>query len=304
MSTRRDALKHLVMAAGTAVLPVSAAPSGTAAFAYCLNMSTLRGHKLGFRKELETAAKAGFRSVEIWVDTLQEFVKSGHSVADARRLAGDLGITLENAIGFAPWIVPDAAARAKGVDQLKQEMELLHGAGCRRIATPPAGATTGERLDLYEVADRYHHILELGIQAGVIPQLELWGFSKNLSKLGEVLFVAVQSGLPQARVLLDVYHLYKGGSGNATLPLAGTAGMEIFHLNDYPGTIPVDKVTDADRVYPGDGVAPIGDILRTIRKADHPIILSLEVFNKSYWAQDALTVARTGLAKLKAVTPR
>ncbi|SDL51989.1 sugar phosphate isomerase/epimerase family protein [Siphonobacter aquaeclarae] len=303
MSTRREALKNLLVVAGAAVLPIPALALPSGSFTYCLNMSTLRGHKLGFRKELETASKAGFRSVEIWVDTLQEYVKSGNSVADARRLAGDLGITLENAIGFAPWIVPDAAARAKGVEQLKQEMELLHGAGCRRIATPPAGATTGERLDLYEVADRYHHILELGIQTGVIPQLELWGFSKNLSKLGEVLFVAAQSGLPQARILLDVYHLYKGGSGNATLPLAGTAGIEIFHVNDYPGTIPVDKIGDGDRVYPGDGVAPIKDILRTIRKADHPIVLSLEVFNKTYWAQDALAVAKTGLAKLKAVTP-
>jgi hypothetical protein len=30
-------------------------------------------------------------------------------------------------------------------------------------------------------------------------------------------------------------------------------------------------------------------------------ILSLEVFNKAYWKQDALVVAKTGLAKMKQV---
>jgi sugar phosphate isomerase/epimerase len=96
--------------------------------------------------------------------------------------------------------------------------------------------------------------------------------------------------------------LYKGGSGIETLPLVGMDAIEIFHVNDYPANIPATAITDADRVYTGDGVAPIRRILQSIRSAERPVIISLEVFNNNYYAQDPLLVAQTALAKMKAVT--
>ncbi|WP_428660216.1 sugar phosphate isomerase/epimerase family protein [Runella sp.] len=304
-TTRRQTLAALASAAGAGLLPdtANATVAKTPAFIPCLNMSTIRGQKLGFVKELETAAKAGFRSVEIWIDSLQTFIKEGGTPAQARKIMGDLGITAENAIGFAPWIIDDEAARAKGVAQLKSEMELLAQVGCMRVATPSVGAQTPQspRIDLLKAAERYRAILEISDQTGVIPQLELWGFSKNLNKLSEVMYVAIESGHPSARVLLDVYHLYKGGSSLDSLKLVGKPGVEIFHVNDYPSTLTPAAITDADRVYPGDGVAPIAQILKIIKNPERPIVLSLEVFNKTYYAQDALAVAKTGLAKINKV---
>ena len=77
--------------------------------------------------------------------------------------------------------------------------------------------------------------------------------------------------------------------------------MHVFHLNDYPADPPRAEITDAHRVYPGDGVAPLPDILRTLRDIGFRGMLSLELFNRDYWQQDALAVARTGLEKMKAV---
>jgi 2-keto-myo-inositol isomerase len=301
--TRRQTFSLLAATTGMSMLSESAnavEPSKSVSFTPCLNMSTLRGHKLGYVKELETASKAGFRSVEIWMDTLQEFIKNGNTPAQARKVAEDVGIKLENAIGFAAWIVDDEASRAKGVDQLKREMELLAQVGCMRVATPPVGAQTPQspKIDLQKAAERYRVILDISDQTGVIPQLELWGFSKNLNKLSEVMYVAVESGHPSARLLLDVYHLYKGGSSLDTLKLVGKTGVEIFHINDYPANFPRETIVDADRVYPTDGIASIAQILKTIKNPDRPIVLSLEVFNKTYYAQDALLVAKTGLAKI------
>ena len=302
---RRQTLAVLASTAGAGLLPDTAIASSakTPAFIPCLNMSTIRGQKLGFVKELETASKAGFRSVEIWIDSLQTFIKEGGTPAQARKLLGDLGITAENAIGFAPWIIDDDAARAKGVDQLKREMELLAEVGCMRVATPSVGAQTPQspKIDLKKAAERYRTILDISDQTKVIPQMDVWGFSKNLNKLSEVMYVAIESGHPSARVLLDVYHLYKGESSLDSLKLVGKPGVEIFHINDYPSTLPPANITDADRIYPGDGVAPIAQILKIIKNPDRPIVLSLEVFNKTYYAQDALLVAKTGLAKINKV---
>jgi sugar phosphate isomerase/epimerase len=57
-------------------------------------------------------------------------------------------------------------------------------------------------------------------------------------------------------------------------------------------------------VYPGDGTGPLPEILRTLRNTGGPKVLSLELFNRKYWEQDPLEVAKTGLAKLKAVAEK
>jgi 2-keto-myo-inositol isomerase len=303
---RRQALTS-VLAASAAVstataLPLSSKKEKPGSFIYSLNMSTLRGHNLGFRKELEVASKAGFKSVEIWINTLQDFLKTGGSLADAKRIIDDLGLKVEDAIGFATWIVDDQTARSKALDLLKMEMDQLAKIGCPRVAAPPMGATTGEMLELPKMAERYRKILELGDQTGVVPHLELWGFSKNLSRVGELLYVAVESGHPSARVLMDVYHLHKGGSGMDSVKDVGKPLIEIFHVNDYPAAPPRDTIVDADRIYPGDGTAPLKDLLKILKNPEKPVILSFEVFNKNYYALDALLVAKTGLEKMKKVT--
>ena len=112
---------------------------------------------------------------------------------------------------------------------------------------------------------------------------EVWGFSKSLSRLGETALVAIESGHPSACILADVYHLYKGGSGFAGLRVLGSAGLQVFHMNDYPANLPRTKITDADRIYPGDGVAPLVPILRDLHALGFRGMLSLELFNRTYW---------------------
>ena len=304
MLNRRSALKlSAASAAAALVTPFqsnAAAPVPPADFKFCLNMSTLRGHKLGYIKELETASKAGFRSAEIWIDSLQQYLNAGGTVKEARSRMDGLGIVAEDAIGFARWIVDDETVRKQGIEQLKKEMDILAQIGCKRIAAPPAGATDTPGLDLRKAAERYRVILELGDKTGVVPHLELWGFSKNLNRASEVMFVALESGHPSARVLLDTYHLYKGGSPIETLSLISKTAVEIIHVNDYP-SINRETITDADRVHPGDGVGPVKQILKTLKRSDQPLILSEEVFNKNYYAQDPLEVAKTAMEKMKKI---
>jgi len=70
-------------------------------------------------------------------------------------------------------------------------------------------------------------------------------------------------------------------------------------MNDYPASKPVNEQTDADRVYPGDGAAPVKQVLRDLQAMGGTKVLSLELFNNDYWKEDALLVAKTGLQKMK-----
>ena len=309
MSDRLD--RRELLAAGGAALAALAASDSLAAEAeataekaprvrYCLNTSTLREHKLPLAEVIDIAAEAGYDGIEPWLGEIQRHVEEGGSLKDLQSRIADRGLTVESAIGFARWIVDDDAERAKGLEAARRDMEAIKAIGGSRIAAPPAGATGEPGLDLLRAAERYGALLDAGREIGVTPQLEVWGFSKNLSRLGETAFVAIESGRPDACILPDVYHLYKGGSDFAGLALLSGAAMHVFHLNDYPDTPGRPDITDAHRVYPGDGVAPLPHILKILFENGFQGALSLELFNKDYGRQDPRAVAKTGLAKMRA----
>lgn len=273
-------------------------------FIFCLNTATIRGQKLGIEKEIELAAKAGYTAIEPWIDSLDQFVKSGGKLSDLKKRLSDSGVTVESAIGFPQWIVDDEARRAKGLDQAKREMDMVAQIGGKRFAAPPAGATDVPGLDLLKAAERYRALLEASEDSGVVPQLELWGFSKNLNRLGECVGVAIEAAHPKACVLADVYHLYKGGSDYHGIGLLGPKAIHVLHMNDYPAEPAREKIDDSFRTYPGEGIAPIEAILRALHNTGGQKVLSLETFNRKYWAEDPLTVLKTGLQKMKAAAAK
>ena len=266
---------------------------------YCLNTSTINHAQVPVREQFRIAATTGYDSVEIWMRDIEQFVREGGTIADLAKEVADLGLGIDSAIAFGNWIVDDDGKRQAGIDQCRRDMETLRALGGRRIAAPPAGATRQPGLNLDSAAARYHELLEVGKSVDVLPQLELWGSSANLSTLPQLLYVAAAANHPDACVLLDVYHLYKGGSDFSNLGLVPGTQMHCLHMNDYPRQPSRDAIGDQDRVYPGDGIAPMNHILRTLFSVGFAGALSLELFNRTYWEQPPVEVARIGLDKMK-----
>lgn len=308
MTDRRKFLK--VSAAGSAFavcLPAKTTSASVVAPArdkskirYCLNMSTIQGQKLTVPEQIKVAADAGYDAIEPWIRDIRKFVELGGSLSDLKKQIDDAGLIVESAIGFAKWIVDDEGQRTNGLKEARSDMELLNSIGGKRIAAPPIGAHKESGPDLPTIARRYRKLLELGAETGVTPQLELWGFSKTLSKLGELAYVATEAGHADACVLPDFYHIYKGGSEFAGLKMIEASRMHVFHINDYPD-MPRETIGDKHRVYPGDGVCDLPEIIGELIDAGFAGCFSLELFNREYWKQEALTVAKTGLEKMKAV---
>ncbi len=269
-------------------------------FTYCLNTATIRGQGLSIVDEVGLAAKAGYQAIEPWINELERHVEKGGTLRDLGRRIADAGLRVPSAIGFAEWIVDDDGRRRKGLERARRDMDMVRQIGGTRIAAPPAGATK-EAVNLHRAAERYRVLLEIGDKIGVTPQVELWGFSRSLNRLGETALVAIESGHSRACILADVYHLYKGGSEFGGLRILNGAAMHTFHVNDYPAKPPRGEITDAHRVYPGDGTAPLARILRGLRETGFRGAISLELFNREYWKQDAATVLRNGIARMRAV---
>jgi sugar phosphate isomerase/epimerase len=270
-------------------------------FRSCLNTATIMGQNLSLTQEIEITAKAGYDAIEPWLSKLEKHAKDGGSLKDIGKRTRDVGLVIPDVIGFFEWIVDDEGRRKKGLEIAKKAMDLVQQVGGQRLAAPPVGATETAGLNLLHAAERYRALLELGDKMGVVPVAEVWGFSKTLGRLGEAALVAIESGHPKACVLADVFHLYKGGSGHGGLKLLSSAALPIIHMNDYPADPPRDKIKDENRIYPGDGIAPLKVMLRDLRTVGFQGYLSLEVFNRGYWKEDALVVARTGLEKMRAI---
>ncbi len=294
-------------AAAVAALPCCAVsqdakPSPkTPPFRYGLNFGTLRGFKLSVSDEIDVAAKAGYQSIEPWAQPIGEYLKKGGKLADLKKQIDDHGLIVEDLCAFFPWIVDDDAKRREGIEQMQREMDWANQLGCSRIAATCAGATDARLDDFRVLGDRYRTILEIGDKIGVIPQLEIWGKVKTLNSLADALAIAAWAGHPKAELLLDVFHLYRGGSPFEGLAMLNGRKMNTMHVHDYPADPPREKIEDRDRVYCGDGIAPLKAIFRTLCDIGFAGCLSFEVFNPSYWATgDPLLVAKTGLEKMKA----
>lgn len=271
---------------------------------YCLNTSTINGGVVPVRQQLKIASQAGYQAIELWLRDVEKFVSEGGKLDDLRKELSDLGLGLDSAIAFGKWIVDNDEERKAGLEQCRRDMEMVKTLGGSRIAAPPVGATNLPKLDLVKAGERYRALCEVGNKVGVLPQLELWGFSQNLATLAEVLYVAAAANHSDACLLLDVYHLYKGGNDFNNVGLIPASKMTCLHMNDYPASPVRAEIADKDRVYPGDGVAPMTQILQSLFKAGFKGTFSLELFNRTYWEQPPEQVAKVGLEKMKQVVEK
>lgn len=307
---REDVTRREMLSCGTAAAAVSALSLRATAgqvqrtddssepFPISLNTSTLRGHKLPIAKTVDIVAKAGYRGIEVWVDELDRHVEGGGTLKELDQRIKDRGLKVTGAIAFFEWMVDDGARRANGFDEAKRRMEQLAQIGATHMAAPPAGDVA--KVALLAAAERYRGLLELAEPFGVVPAVEIWGGAKNLHRLGQALLVAMESHHPKACILPDVFHLYRGGSKLSSVRQLNPRLLAGFHINDYPASPPREEIRDKHRVYPGDGIAPLGQLFRDLRDIGYRGAVSIELFNPDYYRQDPARVARAAIEKTQA----
>ena len=268
---------------------------GTFPFKTALNTSTLRPYELSVPEQIDVAAQAGFDGIELWVREIQAYVEAGGKPEEIAKLARDRGIAVINGIAFFRWTDADADVRQQGIDQARREIDLLKRVGCPAVAAPPTGEVAS--LDLEEIAENFLLLDKLAKPLGVEPVLEFWGRSPVLHSIGEAKTVLRKSGLVQASMLLDLFHMYTGGSQVADVEALRADQIGLVHINDYPADPPRETITDADRVMPGDGDGPVIDFYRALERIGYDGYLSVELFRPDYDAGSAEGVAREAREK-------
>lgn len=304
MLTRRKFLGSSALALSGLGLPWGCSTGDSknqAPFRISLNVSTIRTYRLPVEQQIDVCSAAGFDGIELWMSDIQDYKNRGGSLNTLAAKLKDHRLILENVIGFAQWAADDPNKRDEGVLQMQHEMDITATLGGKYIAAPVMGIDSLEREHLDDYAQRYLRIIEAGKPPGVTPLLELWG-PGVLCKLADAAHIALATGHPDARLLLDFYHLYRGGNSFDSLELINLAHLPVFHMNDYPLAPPREQLNDRDRVYPGDGICPFDTLIPLLYRGGFRGAFSVELFNEEYGRNNTVEqVLATTLEKTKKI---
>ena len=266
---------------------------------YCLNTSTIRECGLSLRDEIPLIGAAGYSGVEIWISEIDAHLDEGGTLVELSEMLSDNYLFVPNLIAFFEWAHPDEEKRKRAWEDARRIVDIAGSLQCPFVAAPPAGITDSKDKSIAEIARRYSDLLAIVDGSGVRPMLEFWGHSEALKTLDEAVAVMQLEGSTDTCLLADVFHMAKGGSSIEMLGTLQPGRIGMLHVNDYPRSDNVQELSDDDRIYPGDGVAPLSWIYGMLQETGYSGLLSLELFNKGYQKNGAESVLRNGLQKMK-----
>ena len=101
---------------------------------------------------------------------------------------------------------------------------------------------------------------------------------------------------PNFGIILDFFHFYAMGSKIEDLRASDADKIFMVHIDDVED-YPLGQATDADRVWPGDGVIYLDEIMQALLAIGYDGVYSLELFRPAYWEMPAEDVIRIGKEK-------
>lgn len=270
--------------------------NGASQWPLCLNTSTIR--PAGLKEKIEAAATAGYDGIELWVNELEKYETEGGDLKALGAEIRDRGLFVPNIIGLWDCMPMEEDAWQNSLAATRNRMRMSAWVGAKHAAAIPAPDRVD--FDLKIGTERYRALLKMGRdEFGLIPAFEFVGFFKGVHRLGQAAAIALDADDPDACLVMDTFHLFRGGSGFHGVRLLDGKMIANFHWNDVLTEPPREEQGDKHRVYPGDGVLPLVQVLKDLKAIDYHGPLSLELFHPEHWKQDPLQVAKTGLEKMR-----
>ncbi len=241
------------------------------------------------RRAMEGYSKAGIQAVEVILPKVQEFA-ARESPASARRLLGDLGLRPVSCGGQNGLAEPNPA-RAKNLNDLKLKCEMAQAIGCDRMVMPSSTKETFTEEDYKRAVDNLRQAGEVARSYGVALMLEFTRMATFIGTLPTALRLVREANHPNIRIMLDTYHFWGGASKFEDLELLREGELHHLHFEDTPAWPPRELLQQKDRVYPGQGIAPLRRILAALKRKKYAGPASVEMFHPAIQAADPYEIA-------------
>ncbi len=264
-------------------------------FTLAFNTSTIR--PVDLMDKIRIASKTGYEAIELWNDELTTYEQEGGSLADVKRALDNHGLPVPTVIALHGWFDTTGKEYQQAIESAKRRMAQAAAVEATYIiASPPRGIA-----NLQLGGQNYRELLELGREFGVKPAMEFLGFVAGVNQVKHAWEVITVADHPDSTIVLDPFHIFRGGGQIDDMQGIPADKIAIFHFNDAPASPLREQQTDADRVYPGNGILDLRQMISILKEAGYQGVISLELFNSNYWQEDPREVARIGLEKMKAV---
>ena len=240
---------------------------------------------------LEIARETGYHGIEARAERLlkdPDEVRSAAAITKAREI-----LTLN---GVALTVRPDGRMDRPLIEtDLAARLQICRDLGSPYLlAIPPRAPGLETRRAIPGTRDALELARDRGGGFGVRIAFEFLGFGDCPINTPAMAADAVD-GIDAVDLVLDSCHWH--ASGSQPLDAYPVERLVLVHLNDAPDK-PPRQIEDADRVFPGEGVIKLPELLRDLEQRGYKGPFSLETFNPDYWTQDPVIVARTGLGAL------
>jgi 2-keto-myo-inositol isomerase len=265
--------------------------NGESPWPICLDTATIRPASL--REKVQIAAKAGYDAIEPWDGELEEYQAKGGNLKELGKEIKELGLFVPSIIGL--WNALPPANWEESLKDTRRRMQMAADIGSEHVQTIPN--TVGENYDQKYVARRYREIIEIGLNEFNLSPALVFVKYFPLKTMGQAMAVALDANHPQAKIIPDTYHMHISEGGFEGLKLLKGEAIAIFQFADAPASPAISELGDEHRVYPGDGILPLPEILKDLKATGFKGCISLELYNPEYWKQDLQKVAETGLRK-------
>jgi len=247
-------------------------------------------------------SEAGYDGIEPWEGELNAYEESGGDLKELGQRIRDLGMSIPNVVALWDSLPPTQKEWEAREQEHRKRLRQAVDAGATYMQAVLIPARPWQEYDLNFAAEKYHELLEMGINDyGIIPAIKFLQFLPQSNRIGQASAIALNSDHPEAKIIADTFHLYAGRSGFNALKHIRGSFIATFHINDVPASPPPGELEDEHRIYPGDGILPLGEILNDLKESGFRDFVSLQLFNPELWEQDFLEVAKTGLEKTVSV---
>jgi 2-keto-myo-inositol isomerase len=257
--------------------------------------------------DLELAEKYGFDFMEFQMTPLYSYLEN-HTVAELKSFFDESRLK-PYALNALEYFNLKTPREFKDVEKEFIRMcEIATSIGCGIIILVPS--RINRKLTAREIREDsvncIKRLLEIiyARQYNVKLSYEFIGFSDfSVNNFSSCYEIVEELNDERVGMTIDCSHFYASGSKISDLRNANGKKIFAFHVNGSKDK-PLNELTDADRIWPGDGVMPLDEILPVLKGIGFNGAASIELFNPDYWKLGAEEVFKISKEKLTDVISR
>ena len=252
--------------------------------------------------DLRLAEKYGYDYIEIRLDMLERYLE-GARLADLAAFFGSSNLKpyALNAIEEINFL--DAPSFSMLAEKVKRACNAaLRIDNPYLIAVPSFRNEQVLKKSLGEIekdtVDSLNRLADIAETFGVKIAFEPVGFSTcAVRSMGQAWDILKKVDRDSVGLVIDAFnvYIYNGLKDMDVLREINTEKIFVFHINDYQEGIPIEEAELEHRMWPGDGVIPLADMICILKEKGFDKIASIEVFRPEYWElqpETALKIAK------------